>query len=152
RRRGLSGTLGLLGAACAAGAARAQVPASLVDSTARTAAEFISSGSAGRVVSASVSTLVTNTLRAMIMKKVTIVMGVLLTIGAGAFATVLAQEPAKKPATPSAFSARLDLVQDPAAPSNGGANFEYEIRIWKNGAPLTPTVKMKAIPGEVSQI
>jgi RNA polymerase sigma factor (sigma-70 family) len=149
-RRGLSGTLGLLGAACTGRAALAQVPASLVESTARTAADFISSGSAGRVVSASVSTLVTNTLRALIMKKVTIVMGLLLTLGAGAFASVLAQAP--KSAAPSANSPTAGLTLDPAANLPGGPNFEYEIRIWKNGAPVTPTMKMKVAPGEVSQL
>jgi RNA polymerase sigma factor (sigma-70 family) len=151
-RRGLSGALGLLGSACAARTARAQVPASLVDSTARIAAGFISTGSAGRVVSASVSTLVTNTLRAMIMKKVTMVMGVLLTLSAGAFATVLAQAPKPKSAPAPANSAPVGLALNPAASSNGGPNFEYEIRIWKNGAPLTPTMKMKVVPGEVSQL
>jgi RNA polymerase sigma factor (sigma-70 family) len=149
-RRGLSGTLGLLGLAGAARAARAQVPASLVESTARVAAGFISSEPAARVVSASVSTLVTKTLRTMIMKKVTIVMSVLVTLSAGAFATVLAQAP--KSATPPANLAPVALPQDPAVSSNGGPNFEYEIRIWKNGTPLTPIMKLKAVPGEASQL
>jgi RNA polymerase sigma factor (sigma-70 family) len=151
-RRGVSGTLGGLGAACAARSARAAVPASLIESTARTAADFITSGATGRVVSASVSTLVTNTLRAMIMLRMSTVMGVLLTVSVGLVATVLAQT-TPKPASPSNKFTSNGFSQNPdpnARPAT--ASFEYEVRIWKDGAPVTPTMKMRAHPGETSQI
>jgi RNA polymerase sigma-70 factor (ECF subfamily) len=150
-RRGVSGTLGGLGAACAVRSTRAAVPASLVESTARTAVEFISSGTTGRVVSASVSTLVTNTLRAMNMLKLSTVVGVLLSVGVGLVATVLAQT-TPKPATSSINSASISFSQNPDANSSPApASFEYEIRIWKNGAPVTPMIKLKAVPREASQ-
>jgi RNA polymerase sigma factor (sigma-70 family) len=147
-RRGVSGTLGAMAAACAGRSARAVVPASLIESTASIAANFMMSGAAGRVVSASVSTLVTNTLRAMIMLRLSKAVGVLLTVSVGLVATVLAQTMPKQ-ATPSNNFAPSNYFPEPK-PSPVPASFEYEIRIWKNGAPVTPMIKLKAIPREAS--
>jgi RNA polymerase sigma factor (sigma-70 family) len=155
-RRGLSGSLGIIGVSCAAPSASAFVPESLIESTAQTAADFISGGTAGRAVSVSVLSLVTKTLRAMMMIKLSTVMGVLLTVGAGLAATVLAQEK-PKPATPRydsapANSASVSFTPYTAEIASRAPVFEYEIRIWKDGAPVTPTLKIRAVPGETSQL
>jgi RNA polymerase sigma-70 factor (ECF subfamily) len=152
RRRGVSTTLGLPELARAGRSARAVIRPGLIESTAKAAADFILSGTDGRIVSASVSALVTNTLRTMIMIKLSTVMGVLLTLGIGLVATVLAQDtinPANASRTPASASSIPGTL--PPQASTAGV-IEYEVRIWKDGAPVTPTMRMKAVPGDTSHI
>jgi RNA polymerase sigma factor (sigma-70 family) len=142
-RRGFSGALPI---AFQAKSAPSVISNVLTHSTARAAVTFTSRGAAAQTVSASVSTLVSNALRTMIMTRLSVSVGVLLTLCAGVAATVWAQ------ATPDnsgyqehvvAALATADLqLQSPA--------FEYEIRIWKDGAPVTPTMRMRAHPNEPS--
>jgi RNA polymerase sigma factor (sigma-70 family) len=147
-RRGLSGALPLAGAARAA---RSFVPDSLIQSTAGAAASMVSRVAGAKVVSASVSTLVTRTLRTMIMAKLSsVLLGVFLTVSILVAATVVGQtysDPTRSSAQPGPKQAP-DRAQLPGA----GSVFEYEIRIWKDGAPITPTMRFWAHPGETSQL
>ena len=144
-RRGLSGALPLVGAGRAA---RLFVADSLIQSTARAAMSLASRIPGAKAVSASVSTLVSSTLRTMIMTKLSsVLLGVFLTISILVAATVVGQTPADpaRPGPPHASAA--------IPPSQSVASvFEYEIRIWKDGAPITPTMKLRAHPGETSQL
>ncbi len=131
-------------------ATRSFVPDSLIQATARAAARSVSRGTAAEAVSASVSSLVTNTLRAMIMTRVSILAGVLLTLSAGVAATVVAQtyaDPTKPGGNPAAAQ-----HAEPTATASHASVFEYEIRIWKDGAPVTPTMKLRAHAGETTQL
>ncbi len=141
-RRGLSGALPLAGAARAA---RSFVPDSLIQSTAGAAVSVVSRVPGAKAVSASVSTLVTRTLRTMIMAKLSsVLLGIFLTVSILVAATVVGQtfsDPTRSPAQPGPKQAS-DRTQPPGA----GSVFEYEIRIWKDGAPITPTMKLRRIP------
>jgi RNA polymerase sigma factor (sigma-70 family) len=146
-RRGMSGALPV-GFGCKS--IHSFVPDSLVQATAKAAVRSVSRGPAAQAVSAAVSSLVSNTLRAMIMTRVSILLGVLLTLSVGVAATVVGQtfaDPTKRsdnlPPTHSAVFT--------AAPGVAPV-FEYEIRIWKDGVPVTPTMKLRAHPGETSQL
>jgi RNA polymerase sigma factor (sigma-70 family) len=147
-RRGFSGSLPI---GWGVKSIRSFVTDSLIQATARAAVGSVSCGTAAGAVSAAVSNLVTNTLRAMIMTRLTILVGVLLTLCGGVAATVVAQtyaDPTKRSGTlPLTHLAELAIATPDAAPV-----FEYEIRIWKDGVPVTPTMKMRAHPGETSQL
>jgi RNA polymerase sigma factor (sigma-70 family) len=147
-RRGLSGALPLAGAARTA---RSFVPDSLIQSTARAAVSLVSRTPAAKAVSASVSALVTTTLRTMIMTKLSsVLLGVFLTVSVLVAATVVGQTFTD----PDRSSASLEHQHAPGGKGAKGAGsvFEYEIRIWKDGAAVTPTMKLRAHPGEVSQV
>jgi RNA polymerase sigma factor (sigma-70 family) len=146
-RRGMSGALPI---GFGVKSIRPFVPDSLVQATARAAASSVSRGPAAQAVSAAVSSLVTNTLRAMIMTRLSILVGVLLTLSVGIAATVVGQTFAD----PTKVSADLPPTHNAGnKPAQGAAPiFEYEIRIWKDGAPVTPIMKLRAHPGETSQL
>ncbi len=141
-RRGLGGAVPVVGGV---GFAYPTVAESLIQSTARTAATAFSQGESVPAVPVSVARLVRHFLRTTIVTRLTNACGVVCLITAGIAATVMAQgqsEP-KKPAP------------DPAArgsPAPGRKPvFQYEIRIFKDGAPITPTMKLPAqadIPSE----
>ncbi len=103
-----------------------------------------------KAVSASVSTLVSSTLRTMTMKKLSsVLLGVFLTISVLVAATVVGQtftDPTRSAAAPA------EQAPDRTPAPGAGSVFEYEIRIWKDGAPITPTMKLRAHPGETSQL
>jgi RNA polymerase sigma factor (sigma-70 family) len=147
-RRGLSGSVPT---AFAFKAARSSIPESLIQATASAAASLVSRGTAAKAVSASVSTLVTSTLRAMIMTRLSLLLGAILTISAGVAATVAAQTfPDKN--KPSTNSPLLDVTGNPTPAPPAPAVFEYEIRIFKDGVAVTPTTKMRVVPGEASRL
>ncbi len=87
------------------------------------------------------------------MMRMSRLIGVFLTISVGVVATVLAQAPAQGPrTTPSVngFGTRLD--QPPPTALTKAPVYECEIRIWKDGAPVTATMKVRALPGQTSQL
>ncbi len=146
RLRGFSGSLPV---AAPFHLAHPAISESLIQSTARAAVGLLSRAQSGRAVSAAVTNLVTNSLRAMIVTRLTSIVGVVLLITAGIAASVLAQgQPGqKKPSKDSSPPSTTDRNPSAATPV-----FEYEIRIWKDGAPVTPTMKLKAHPGELSEL
>ena len=146
-RRGFSGALPI---GFGVNSTRSLVPDSLIQATARAAAHSVSRGTAAQAVSASVSSLVTTTSRAMIMTRLSILAGVLLTLSIGVAATVVGQTSADP--TKRAGIATEANHAGPAAAASRAPVFEYEIRIWKDGEPVTPTLKMTAHPGETSQL
>ena len=147
-RRGLAGALPVAGAARAA---RLFVPDSLIQSTARAAISLVCRNPASVAVSASVSTLVSSTLRTMTMTKLSsVLLGVFLTASVLVAATVVGQT-FTDPARSSGRVEHQHAAGRSPAPV-GGSVFEYEIRIWKDGAPITPTMKLRARPGEASQL
>ena len=142
-RRGLSETLPMTGPF---GLAHSAISASLIRSTARAAVDLLSRETTACAVSASVATLVKSSLRATIVSRLTGLIGVVLLISVGVAASVLAQgQPTQKTATQNSVSA--NAVQSDPSPV-----FEYEIRIWKDGAPVTPTMKLRANPDDVSEV
>jgi RNA polymerase sigma factor (sigma-70 family) len=145
-RRGLPGSLPL---ADPFGSGHFAIPERLIQSTAQAAVGLIGRGSSGRAISATVATLMTSFLRTTIVTRLTSLIGVVLLISAGVAATVLAQ----------GQSERKKSSADSIPPSVTGQNppaaapvFEYEIRMWKDGAPITPTMKMRAHPGDLSEV
>ena len=85
------------------------------------------------------------------MIRLSTVMGVLLTLGIGLAATVLAQAPSK-PRTTTGKPASASPAQGPPPTASSASLVEYEVRIWKDGVPVTPTMGMKATPGDTSHI
>ncbi len=142
-RRGLSETIPMTGPF---GLARSAISEGLIRSTARAAVGLLSRDASGAAVSASVATLVKNFMRAMIVSRLTGLIGVVLLISVGVAASVLAQgQPERKTA------AQKSIPASSAQPASASV-FEYEIRIWKDGAPVTPTMKLRAHPDDVSEI
>jgi hypothetical protein len=87
----------------------------------------------------------------MIMTRLSLLLGAILTISAGVAATVAAQTfPDKN--KPSTNSALLDFTGNPTPAPPAAAVFEYEIRIFKDGVAVTPTTKMRVVPGEASRL
>lgn len=109
---------------------------------------MLSNPTSAPVVSASVSALLSHSLRSMIMTRL-VQWACILTVSVGVAATVLAQTATNKPATAGrqAATALAELI---TARPDIPPVFEYEIRVWKDGVPLTQTVKVMAIPGEPS--
>jgi RNA polymerase sigma factor (sigma-70 family) len=126
------------------------IPDVLIRSTAQAATRLVSGPMAAETVSASVSMLVTHSLRSMIMTRLSLWVGALLTISVGVAATVLAQsDPAKNQAVGGSPSA---LAANPAATQTGApALIEFEIMVRKNGAPIAPAMRMTATPGQPSR-
>jgi RNA polymerase sigma factor (sigma-70 family) len=149
-RRGLSGTLPLAGSFKPAQAA---ISEELIRSTAQAAVGLPLREAAGRAISAAVATLVTNFLRDTIVTRLTGLIGVVLLITAGVAASVLAQGQSERK-MPSADSVTPDAAQRKDSPTAAepAPVFEYEIRIWKDGAPVTPTMKLRAHPGDRSEV
>ena len=87
------------------------------------------------------------------MTRLTGLIGVVLLITAGVAASVLAQGQSERK-KPSADSVTADAAQrkDSSTAAEPAPVFEYEIRIWKDGAPVTPTMKLKAHPGDLSEV
>ena len=113
----------------------------------RTAAiDLLSREASGRAVSASVATLVTSFLRATIVSRLTGLIGVVFLISVGVAASVLAQGQSERKR-----AARESVPASAAQPAPAPV-FEYEIRIWKDGAPVTPTMKLRAHPDDVSAV
>jgi hypothetical protein len=86
----------------------------------------------------------------MIMTRLSMLVGVVLTLSVGVAATVVGQtlaDPTKRSGDSTTTYTAVFVPAAGAAPI-----FEYEIRIWKDGAPVTPTMKMRAHPGETSQL
>ena len=128
RLRGFSGSLPV---AAPFHLAHAAMSDGLIRSTARAAVGLLSRAQSGRAVSAAVTNLVAYSLRAMIVTRLTSLVGVVLLITAGVAASVLAQgqQEQKKPSKDSSPPSTTDRNPPAAAPV-----FEYEIRIWKDGA------------------
>ena len=139
-RRGLSGALPLAGTA---GAGRLFVSDSLMQSTSRAAVSLVSRIPTAGAVSASVSMLVSSTLRTMTMTKLSsVLLGVFLTASVLVAATVVGQtlsDPARSLGRPEQQHA---AGRGPAP--GAGSVFEYEIRIWKDGTAITPTMKLRS--------
>ncbi len=79
-----------------------------------------------------------------------VLLGVFLTISVLVAATVVGQtfsDPSRSSAAPAEKQA-----PDRAPAPGAGSVFEYEIRVWKDGAAITPTMKLRAHPGETSQL
>ena len=141
-RRGLHGVVPPVGVF---GGAHPPIAESLIHSTARAAAGLLSRGEYGRSVPGSIASLVRHFLRTTIVNRLTNACGIVCLITAGIAATVMAQgqsEP-KKPVTDPAATSLPAPGREPV--------FQYEIRILKDGAPITPTMKLAAqadIPSE----
>ena len=147
-RRGLSGSLPVgLGFK----SIRSFVPDSLIHATARAAVRSVSPSAAAQAVSASVSSLVTNTLRAMIMTRLSNLAGVLLALSVGVAATVVGQTYAD-PTKRSGNSATAQPGIEHSCTWCRAPVFEYEIQHLEGLTPVTPTMKMRAHPGETSAL
>ena len=85
------------------------------------------------------------------MMRMSRLVGVFLTITVGIVATVLAQAPAAgtRP-TPSINAPGDALNQPPPTAIDRSAVYECEIRIFKDGAPVTAIMKVTAVPGQTS--
>ncbi len=88
------------------GLVRSAISEGLIRSTARAAVDLLSREASGAAVSASVATLVTNSLRATIVSRLSGLIGVVVLISAGVAASVLAQgQPERKTAARNSVSA-----------------------------------------------
>ena len=77
--------------------------------------------------------------------------GVLLAVSVGVAATVFAQSTPKPAEQPSLFAAVA--ANQPAVPGAPAKPiYETEIRIWKDGAPITSMLRLKAVPGQAAQL
>jgi hypothetical protein len=84
------------------------------------------------------------------MTRLSLSLGVLLAVSAGVAATVAAQTFDRNQPTPKMPPV---VTTAPPPPTAGHTPvFEYEIRIWKDGTPVTPTMKLRARSGETSQV
>jgi RNA polymerase sigma factor (sigma-70 family) len=149
-RRGFSGTLPI---AVPFESAQFSISESLIRSTARAAVGLLSRGAARRAISASVATLVTNFLRTTIVNRLTALFGGVLLITAGVAASVLAQgQPERKKPSADSVAPGAAERKTPSAAAEPAPVFQYEIRIWKDGEPVTPTMKLRAHPDDVSEV
>jgi RNA polymerase sigma factor (sigma-70 family) len=143
-RRGLSSVV----PASALTSSHALIPNFLIRSTSETAVRLISSELTAQTISTSVGALLTHSLRSMIMARLTLWVGVVTTVSIGVAATVLAQSAPGRAKRPdgSVSASAATAAEAPTPPV-----FECEIKIWKDGAPVTPPVKVIAIPGTPTQ-
>ncbi len=151
-RRGLHEAVPPVGAF---GSAHLAVADSLIHSTARAAVSLLSRGESVRGVPVSVATLVKNFLRATIVTRLTSAFGVVCLITAGIAATVMAQGQSeqKKPASGSVPARASERKPPTDAPAPARAPvIQYEIRIWKDGAPVTPMMKLTAQANSPSEV
>ncbi len=142
-RRGLSSSLP---AGLAFSFVSSSIPDNLILSTASAAVRLVRDATAAQAVSASVRALVTHSLRCMIMTRLSLWVGVLLTISVGVAATVMAQTAPNRDKTPGGTTpaALAPITAETGIPPV----FEFEIKVWKDGAPVTPAMKVVGIPGE----
>ncbi len=85
------------------------------------------------------------------MTKLTTLIGLVLLTSAGIAVSVLGQVQSGQK-KPSADSVPLAQTKPNPLASAPAPLFEYEIRIWKDGAPATPTMKLKARGDEISEL
>jgi hypothetical protein len=74
-------------------------------------------------------------------------------ITAGVAASVLAQgQPERKKPSADSVAPGAAERKTPSAAAEPAPVFQYEIRIWKDGEPVTPTMKLRAHPDDVSEV
>ena len=142
-RRGLSA---VVPAADRLEPAQAEISDRLIQSTAKAAVASLTPGGAAGSVSASVATLVMHSLRATIVSRLSVFLGGMLIISAGIGASVLAQGQGGQKKSPGDVAPRGATTASTGGSARGTAPvFEYEIRIWKDGAPVMPALKRRRI-------
>ena len=147
-RRGLHGAVLPLGMF---GSVHPRVAESLIHSTARAAAGLLSRGEPVRAVPGSVASLVRYFLRATIVTRLTSAIGFVFLITAGITAAVMAQgQSEQKKPKPDRAAASAAERKTPATART--PDFQYEIRVWKDGAPITSTMKLRAQADSPSQV
>ena len=82
------------------------------------------------------------------MTRLSLLVGVLLTLSIGVAATVVAQTPPCRQSFKRSRAANNRRTRQSVDPR---PVLEYEFRIWKR-SPVTPTMKMRAVPGETSEL
>ena len=117
----------------------------------KAAAGLVSRGTAAEAVSASVSSLLTSSLRAMIMTRLSMLAVTLLTVSVGVAATVMAQN-TPQPGKRAGMSAEMSPAPQGVLAGAITPVFEYEIQIAKDWVPVTDMTKVRIVAGQAAKL